>query len=321
MKGRSNEILRDPLVADVISGAKLCHVAVQSKFGPHVTPEAFSTARGRLWFVTSIRSLKTRAIRLDPRVGVLLRAGERSLSFSGRAEILSMWSPGEGARLFASALPAWEAVGSYGVRNIGIMLGYALDLGTLSSGTLPIDRVLVAVRPESASLIEEDEVVETWGEWTHRPRLKADMGSADPFTALGEKAIEDLPTDLSILIADPENATVGLPSATGPVALPASWDLRRRVAKVPGYALRATRAPAGGPSCITLDSSPGVRPTRYRGVMLRGEGRRGPSSARRVDVTVDVERVTWWRGFRTGTLPVARDRRTEDRRVLSRRAR
>lgn len=318
MTARSSQILRDPLVADVISGAKLCYVAVQSRFGPHVTPEAFSTARGRLWFVTSIRSLKARAIRRDPAVGVLLRAGERSLTFSGRAEVLSMWSPRETARFFASALPAGEALGSYGIRNVGILLGYSLDLCSLSSGTLPIDRVLVSVRPESAALIESDDVVETWGDWTHRPRLKADMGASGPAPVVDVESLQALPSDLPGLITDPEHATVGWPTPAGPVAFPAAWDARRRVARVPGPALRAARAAASGPACVTLDRSPGVRPTRYRGLMLRGEGRRGPSAARRVDVTVDDERVTWWRGFRTGTVAVTRDERARNRGALSR---
>lgn len=240
------DVLGDPRAAHVIAGAGLCYVGVQSDHGPHVTPEAFAVAAGRIWFVTSFRSVKVRAIRRHPEVGLLMRADGGSLVLSGHAEVLSLWSPREAARLAVDALPALEAVGSYGIRNVPTLLGYALDLCRLPGGALPIDRVLVSVRPGSALLLDPDDVAQAWGGWTlPAPPVERGRAAGHP-PAPAAEALDDVPSDVAELLAEPAGATVGWPTDGGPVPLPASWDPTRGTVEVSARALDAVRAHANG---------------------------------------------------------------------------
>jgi len=63
----------DERITEVLREARLMFLAVS---GPHVAPLAFDHRGEDLWAITPRRSAKVRAIRRDPRVGMLVRHGE-----------------------------------------------------------------------------------------------------------------------------------------------------------------------------------------------------------------------------------------------------
>jgi pyridoxamine 5'-phosphate oxidase-like protein len=281
-------ILSHEGAADVVAGARVCYVGVQSRFGPHVTPDAFAVAGGRAWFVTSIASVKARSIRQRPKVGILLRSEKRSLVLNGNAEILSMWAPTEAFRLAKYSVPATLAFADFAKRNVGTLLGYALDLCQLPSGAMPIDRVLISVRPSSGLLLEGKEVLERWV--PHHV-----VASGEPVQMPASRRIE-LPAAVADLLEHPSEAAVGWPTARGTVVFPGTWDPRTTKTRVSAEAFHAYGAPTTGQACVTIDDSTARRPTKFRGVILRGTGRFAKG-----DVELSIERATWWKGFETGT--------------------
>src|SRR5919109_752267 len=92
-----------PAIAELVRQAPLAQVAVETSSGPHVTPAAFTAAAGRLWFVSSRRTVKVRSLLHRPVAGMLLRDGDRAAVVGGAVEILSPWGPAEAASSIAAA--------------------------------------------------------------------------------------------------------------------------------------------------------------------------------------------------------------------------
>jgi len=106
---------------------------------------------------------------------------------------------------------------------------------------------------------------------------------------------------------------VGLSSAAGPIALPASWDVDARLARIPLGLVDGVPL-AGAQACITFDEPGHTRPTEHRGLMLRGPGQLYADGDSGI-LAVEVDRVTYWSGFDTGTVDVTTEPR---RRAASR---
>lgn len=289
--------LADPQALQVLRRARLAGLAVNTRHGPHLTPEAFAVAAGRIWVVTSCKSVKVRSIRRKSAVSIVARSGSQSVSLLGRAEVLSPWSPPEAVRLLRSTPAVAEATARYAIGNVASMLGYALDLCRLPAGALPLDRVFVAITPDAGLLADGDEVVRTWG---RLPRLPAETPAwADPPQDLKTIASQ-LPDDIASLQNKDGDCDVAFSSERGPFAVAATWSAERRTADVAWSVAKAAGLPDAGDFCTMFDDSDAIRPTQLRGVMLRGPGRtlRHKTSA---SVEQRARRATWWSGFETGT--------------------
>jgi pyridoxamine 5'-phosphate oxidase-like protein len=289
--------LRDSQALEVLRKARLCGVAVQTRHGPHLTPEAFAVAAGRIWIVTSCKSVKVRSIRRKNTVGVLARSGEQSVALLGRAEVLSPWSSRESLRILALGPAIAEAAARYAIGNLPSMLGYVLDLWRLPAGSMPVDRVLVAITPEAGILASDGAVVRTWG---RMPRTE--QGPAPSWAPQDPKAVvAQLPTEIAPLLDDDHQCAVAFVSNRGPLALPGTWAADHGRAEVPWPVARAAGLPEAGDFCTAIDDSASLRPTQLRGVMLRGPGRvlRHKTNAA---IEQRVRRATWWSGFKTGTV-------------------
>jgi hypothetical protein len=102
-------------------------------------------------------------------------------------------------------------------------------------------------------------------------------------------------------------AVVGWLADEGPLALPATWDAARAEARISTDLASATSA---APACVALDAADTARPSGKRGLMLRGIARFDSERT----ASLDVDRVTWWDGFRTGTVGARRPRTTKQAR-------
>ena len=293
------------LTAPVAATIRLCRVArmaVASTSGPLVTAQIFSVAAGTVWMVTPRNSVKARILRRDPRAGVLLRAGRRSVVLQGRVDILDPLRPKGPARLAAAGGGLAIALARYAGRNTDMLAGYAADL-LLSPrlDAVPYDRVLLGFRVERGMLTGATGVASTVGAWSGAHPSPASRSSRI------EPRLPDLPVSVApaaaALLRDRQVACVGWTGPHGALTLPAMWDPASARASIPAAIVTATRAESAGQGCIALDRSPAGRPTRFRGLLLRGPARLDPDGDA-VACTLATERVTWWTGFETHTAPV-----------------
>jgi Pyridoxamine 5'-phosphate oxidase len=286
-----------PLGARRVAGAaRLAHVAVETAGGPHVTPQGFAWVGDDVWLVAARGSLKVRAIRRRPRVGVLLRAGDEAVVLSGVAEIPWPGEPGF-ARAAASMIAALPCAGLlYGAHNAALLAGYTVDLAGLSA-PLPIDRVPIRVRVLRGALLDGEDVLATWGRWTGKP--EADTAATVRHRGDG-RLLDEVPEAAAVLARARRDGVLALQSAVGPLPLPARWDARTRRATVAADAVAALKVPARAAAALEFDE-PSARPSRVAGIMLRGSATLGRARARRVAATVDADRATWWLGFDAGT--------------------
>jgi hypothetical protein len=292
-------LLDRPEIAEMLENPRLLHIAVETGRGPHVTPTAYAVAGGRIWLVSSRNTVKVRAMRRDPRVSVLVRDGERSLAVSGTAEVLSPWGPGDALRL---ARNAWwpRALAGYGLRNAALLGGYLIDTAGCAAGSLPYDRVLIGITPSRAMLIEVDAVLRAFGRWPSPRRASSPQRRAGSLQHV--VSLEGVPQRAAATVSASGHAALGWSTPSGPVVLAARVLDGNASVLVSAQALRVAGAADGEAACLTFDGGLALRPTRLAGAMLRGRGfilsRRGALA----QVALDVERVSWWSGFRTGTV-------------------
>lgn len=279
--------LHDAQVAGVLrvaAGGGLAYLGVEARRGPHVTPHRFTAADGRIWIVVPDRALKVRALRERPRAGVLVRgSGGRSVVLTGTAEIHSLRAPAEAARA-ALHLPSIAVAGaSYAARNAPQLAGYAVDLLTLTCGSMPLDRVLIAIRPDSATVLDAPPPV-----------------AAGPHEDRWSGIAEHLPADVAPLLGTAGDAVFGLSTPNGPVSLPARWDPSGARIHIPAAAaLDPFDLPSDAPTCLTLDRSVAGRPSGFRGVVVQGSG-----TVRGDVVTLSPRAASWWQGFESGSIAI-----------------
>jgi hypothetical protein len=131
-------------IADVLAQAPFAYLAVETSSGPHVTPLLFAFTPDRVWFGIGRGTLKVRAIRKRPAVGIVVPGEHRSVAIRGQASLLD-WtpSPTELARA-PLALPAFAG------RNALEMAAFARDV--VRSARRPAPLVPVSVRIEKFKL-------------------------------------------------------------------------------------------------------------------------------------------------------------------------
>lgn len=78
---------------EFLAGQRTCRVATVGADGPHATPLWFCWHDGRLWLYSITRSRRWADLRRDPRVGVVVDAGQdyldlRGVEITGTAEVV-----------------------------------------------------------------------------------------------------------------------------------------------------------------------------------------------------------------------------------------
>jgi hypothetical protein len=280
---------------------RFAYVAVETARGPHVTPVLYARAGGVVWFLVPRGSLKARVLRKRPRAGVLLRDGERSEVLGGTVRLLDFLrapAPRSLPRLAQSPL----AVASYSARNPLELAGFALD-GLASPRRLMVpDLLLAAFEPDRGAVVQRNEIERSWGRWPRR-RVPGRGARAVRRAAASAAPLPELPAEVASLPAGDGDAVLGWLSPAGPLTLPATWEAGRGRARVPGELTELAGIGEQGPACVTFDATDGARPTSKRGLMLRGTGRLG-SAGRARTAAIDVDRASWWVGFRIGTSEI-----------------
>src|SRR5260221_7524297 len=143
-----------PDVATALASTPYADVAVDTVRGPHITPAAFAAADGRLWVVSSRRTIRVRSVRRRHHASLLARSGSRSVIVSGRADVLSLWPPSETVGIVMNSVPVARAATMYALRNAKLLFGGFLRDMVAGTGDLTVyDPVLVAIEPERGMLL------------------------------------------------------------------------------------------------------------------------------------------------------------------------
>ncbi|WP_330182405.1 PPOX class F420-dependent oxidoreductase [Nocardia sp. NBC_01503] len=106
---RAQITMSEQEIADFMRRSRIANLATLGATGnPHLTAMWYALINGEIWFETKAKSQKAVNLRRDPRVTVLLEAGDtydqlRGVSIEGRAEIVE-----DADALFQVGISVWE---------------------------------------------------------------------------------------------------------------------------------------------------------------------------------------------------------------------
>jgi hypothetical protein len=286
-----------------------------------MTPVVFVLDGDALWITTARSSVKARAIRRDPSVAGVVRAGGLAVGFRGRARMYDALDPLSWPAAAASGPRLARAATRFTLKNARFFAGYAADAHRVPLAWTPPGRVFVRISLDAGFVADPalggEAIRSRWGSW---PEGSSVMAAS--FTALGPVRSLDLraPSDVRRRVGAGGEGALALASADGLLALPVTW---RRVAREGAYEARVpieladlagVRPVAAG--AMVVDHLAAWRAAEMTGMMLRGRAevfapgrtRRGvialAERARPGEALVRVrpEAVVWWRGWSSGTV-------------------
>lgn len=77
--------LAEPAARSILEQGRHLYVAVAAPAGPHVTPELYSVADGRVWFWSAHSTVKAKVLADDMRAAAVVSANGRSVVMTGHA--------------------------------------------------------------------------------------------------------------------------------------------------------------------------------------------------------------------------------------------
>jgi hypothetical protein len=293
---RLAERLCDPHVLQVAGRASHAYLAVETGGGPHVTPVLFGVTADRLWFVIARSTLKARMLEKRPGVGVLIDDGKSALVIRGDASLLDPRRPRDLAVRLSELARAPLAIPAYGLGNPAELLAFARDAARAPARAAPPNLALVSVRPGAIEIVPSPTV-----EMRRRTRPPGGDATGDSLRGWAQR-LSDVPQEAAALALAPGPAVLGWLTPGGPLAIPAAWEPERARARVPWAVLARAGALPDGSACLCLDADSGKGPAAKDGVLLRGPGHIAAQGDMGL-VSIEPDRVTYWTGFETGTVP------------------
>lgn len=275
------DLLSNPAIAGPLAEGRQAYVAIATQHGPHITPELYAVAGGRLWFFAGLGTLKARTLPRQPAVAVAVPAGSRTVVAGGRVASFHPAALPRHAPTAAMLSATPSALARYCLRNAVDLAGFAADFASGRLGRrLPEPRVLFAVTPERVAVLDGFAVQDRWGDW---PGAVAD-GASEPVHE-GAGAVVALAYDGALLAA------------------PVRVDETGQRTQVPAglLDLAGINATASVEAAVVVDDYGRPGPAAKRGVMLRGAGqlRRDDSGAW---LDLDAARAVSWDGIETSTV-------------------
>lgn len=310
-----------PVARRILREGTLCHLAVASPVGPHVTPVVFAFHAGRVWGTTARRTVKARAWKRDPRSAGLVRSGSRALAFRGSVTTYDVLEPSTWGRAIRGGPTVVRASVKFTLKNAPFFAGYAVDARHVPLSWTPPGRVLFSVDLEDGAVIDlaRAEVLERWGRWGTR------VASLQSFRASRGRLLEQgVPPAVRESVGAAGDGVLGLAGPRGLAVLPARWT------RSPGdgayYAVLDRRllalvgAPQGERAGLVADRASRWRAADMAGVLVRGAAdtyvlarlQNGRDSLLKrvgdslpgdpVVIRVRPDVVVWWKGWASGTV-------------------
>lgn len=255
-------------VVSALAEGRQAYVAVESKKGPHVTPELYTWSSGALWIAAASTTLKSRVLADHGYAAVVVRLAGRDVMMDGPVSVFDVRKPTEILCRLRHVPEAVAAGARFMLRNAQDLVAFAGDAVSGKIGLrFPPVRILFALRPHRVALIEGDAVVGAWG-WDAEDAADGDL----KVPAGNERCVAAFP---------------------GPVAVPCRWFPEERRIFIPPRLLALANPPLHSPIAFVVDEYRAPGPAAKWGRLHRGVGR-GSSEPGYVDVTSD--KVVEWNG-------------------------
>jgi hypothetical protein len=254
-------------------------------------------------------------------VAGLIAVGDRAVAFRGSVRIFDALDPFTWPAATLEAPRLVGAAARFAAKNSRFFAGYAVDARRVPLDWTPPGRVFVEIRMAAGRLIEDDEIVEGWGEWEVGASFR--VRSDPPHRGRGIDL--RVPTAIRRSVGRAGQGALALDTrAGGLTVLPALW---RRVAGEGAYdvivgrpVLELAGNPDGGRlprASLTVDDAPGWRASAMSGMLLQGpaeafalpETIRGRKELRKrlgqrtgaALVRLRPVQAVWWHGWDSAT--------------------
>jgi hypothetical protein len=294
----------------------LCSLAVDTAWGPHLTPVVYALDGGRLWVTTARRSVKAQAWRRDRRVAGLITHQGMSATFCGVVTTYDAFDPASWPAAVVTGPWVARAAMRFSMKNARFFAGYAVDARRVPFAWSPPGRVFAAIRPTDGAVLDDGPL---WGRWS-----SSEAASEAAFDPPPRRRALDLevPGEVRTRLGRRGAGALALRGATDLTVLPVEW---RRVGADGSYEAilpsgRLDLAGAGPASqvALTVDRASRWRAADMVGMLLQGSaevfdprtvtrgradllGRLG-GDERLALVRVTPRRIVWWEGWTSGAV-------------------
>jgi hypothetical protein len=259
----------------VLEEGRHLYVAVVTPAGPHVTPELYAVAGGRVWFWSAADTLKVKSLRRDPRASAIVSVDGRSVLLTGSVEQFDPRDVKALPRALRDPIALGRATMRFGLRNAADLSAFAGDLARGRLGrSLPPRRVLLGVTPSRSAIVDNGRVLHALGHW---PMTGSCDGAAPPTGLRAGVLAWEIPD--------------------GCVALPARIDLAAHEAWVAPSLVTLAGLPSRARVAAVVDDYVAPGPAAKEGTLLRGT-----ATVDGGHVTIELERRTEWKGVATKTV-------------------
>jgi hypothetical protein len=289
----------DSAQRELLSTARIGMLAIGGRL-PLVNPAAFHFGGGALWMTTSRHAAKLTLARRDPRAAFLVTPEERlrthGVMLQGLLEAYDPRSPGSQVRAVLQGPGFALNLAGYALKNAAFIGGYLLDLASIPGEWWPHNRVLLRLVPDRVTLV---------------PPLSPPPAAAE--------RVPGPPAQVAHAVGRHRTAQLCWLSGGRPVLAAAAWALHGpdALAWLPAHVSRAPRD--GSPAALVIEHHHPFRATRMLGLCLRGRLRPEPAARASVEaryqgelpeggttLRLELQRVTWWRGFEVHTKAAPR---------------
>ena len=267
---------------EVLERGTLCHLAVRTSGGPHLTPVVFALDGGRIWLTTSRTSAKARALRHEPEVAGMVRLGAKAVSFRGRARTYDALDPLSWPSAAVAGPRLVRAATRFSLKNARFFAGYAVDARRVPLAWTPPGRVFVGIELDSGALLDlaEGTAADVWGDWaTGSGRIEYRAS----FANLGARRGLDVrvPPSIRSLVGTGGDGALAL-GHEGATVVPVRW---RRMAREGTYdavfpqpflelvepATLGSRRQPRRRAALTVDRLAAWRAAEMTGLLLQGD--------------------------------------------------
>lgn len=272
-------------LSSILDGAELAYLGVETASGTMVTPLLFTVSDGRIWIVMPRSSAKVSAIGRNRVVGLAAGTPDAMAVIQADAHLVDAMRPQSLVSSLPETLLSPRALASYVTGNLDHLAGL------IGPGVLAL-RTAAALRPRRAVAARRDRELWSAGDWS-------EGGPPYDGEAVGQPLpVGAAPDELQELTAQPGPVLVGWATADGPIVLPGTWDPERRRASVRSDLLRATGCLPQARGCVLFDGTVGTKLDGKTGIAVRGRGSLHGAAGRedQAEVTMRVERLSWWSG-------------------------
>jgi hypothetical protein len=313
-----------PSARRVLDAGVLCHLAVATSRGPHLTPVVYVLDGGRLWLTTSRTSVKAGAWRRDPSVAGLVLGTEHAVTFRGRVRTYDVLDPMSWPAAAVAGPRLASAATRFSVKNARFFAGYAVDARRVPFAWSPPGRLFARVELTAGRVLElaRGEVLDGWGEWPAGVRYEAASIQSGRRPAVDRR----VPRGVRTAVGTSGPGALALQARSTLSVLPVAW---RRVdggvyeATGSARVIGLSRADRRAPAALTVSHASRWRAADMAGMLIQGSAQLfsprsksgGPSVRKRleegwdeglVDNAVLVRlrpwRVVWWEGWTSGTV-------------------